>query len=47
MDVAVDLRQRVVDQLAVIAPSEFAGIKLDYLVREAVSAPEDTENVNA
>jgi len=30
LDIAVDLRQRVVDQLAVILPSEFKGIKLSY-----------------
>jgi len=30
LDVAVDLRQRVLDQLAVIAPNEFRGIKLSY-----------------
>ena len=30
LDISVDLRQRVVDQLAVILPSEFSGIKLEY-----------------
>lgn len=34
LDVAVDLRQRVVDQLAVILPSEFSGIKLSYEIKE-------------
>ena len=35
MDIAVDLRQRVVDQLAVILPSEFRGIKLSYTIRKS------------
>jgi len=30
LDVAVDLRQRVLDQLAIISPGEFGGIKLSY-----------------
>lgn len=30
LDISIDLRQRVVDQLAVILPSEFSGIKLGY-----------------
>lgn len=34
LDVAVDLRQRVVDQLAVILPSEFKGVKLEYTINE-------------
>jgi len=33
LDVAVDLRQRVLDQLAVILPSEFGGIKLSYEIK--------------
>ena len=33
LDLAVDLRQRVVDQLAVISPSEFRDIKLSYVMR--------------
>lgn len=32
LDVALDLRQRVVEQLAVIAPSEFGGVKLEYRI---------------
>ena len=31
LDVAIDLRQRVVDQLAIISPGEFKGIKLSYV----------------
>lgn len=34
LDVAVDLRQRVVEQLAVILPSEFSGVKLSYEIKE-------------
>lgn len=34
LDVAVDLRQRVVDQLAVISPGEFKDIKLGYEIKE-------------
>lgn len=33
LDVAVDLRGRVVDQLAVILPSEFSGVKLSYQIK--------------
>jgi ATP-dependent Lon protease len=33
LDIAVDLRQTVVDQLAVILPSEFKGIKLEYRIK--------------
>ena len=33
LDVAVDLRQRVVEQLAVILPSEFKGIRLEYKIK--------------
>ncbi len=33
LDMAVDLRGRVVDQLAVILPSEFSGVKLSYKVK--------------
>jgi len=34
LDIAVDLRQRVVDQLAIILPSEFRGVKLSYKVKD-------------
>ena len=34
LDIAVDLRQRVIQQLAVIAPSEFGGIKLSYTMKD-------------
>ena len=34
LDIAVDLRQRVVEQLAIIAPNEFGGIKLSYKIKE-------------
>ena len=34
LDVAVDLRRRVVDQLAVILPSEFKGVQLEYKINE-------------
>ncbi|RLC88998.1 MAG: BREX system Lon protease-like protein BrxL [Chloroflexi bacterium] len=33
LDMALDLRQRVVDQLAVILPSEFSGVKLAYEIK--------------
>ena len=33
LDVAVDLRERVIDQLAVILPSEFGGVKLEYKIK--------------
>lgn len=33
LDIAVDLRQRVIDQLAVILPSEFKGVKLSYTIK--------------
>ena len=33
LDVAIDLRQRVVDQLAIILPGEFSGIKLSYKIK--------------
>jgi len=33
LDIAVDLRQRVVDQLAIISPNEFGGVKLDYQIK--------------
>jgi len=33
MDIAIDLRQRVVDQLAIISPKEFSGVKLSYNIR--------------
>lgn len=33
LDVAVDLRQRVVNQLAVILPSEFKGTQLEYKIK--------------
>lgn len=33
LDVAVDLRQRVLDQLAIISPGEFKGIKLEYKLK--------------
>ena len=33
LDIAVDLRQRVIEQLAVILPSEFSGIKLEYKIK--------------
>lgn len=33
LDVAVDLRQRVVNQLAVILPSEFSGVELEYKIK--------------
>jgi len=34
LDIAVDLRQRVIDQLAVILPSEFKGVKLSYEIED-------------
>ncbi len=34
LDMACDLRSRVVEQLAVIMPTEFKGIKLSYLIKE-------------
>jgi ATP-dependent Lon protease len=34
LDVAVDLRQRVLDQLVVISPGEFGNIKLSYSFKE-------------
>lgn len=34
LDISVDLRQRVLDQLAIISPGEFGGIKLSYSIRE-------------
>jgi ATP-dependent Lon protease len=34
LDVAVDLRGRVVDQLAIIAPAEFKGVDLSYKIKE-------------
>jgi len=34
VDAAVDLRQRVVDQLAIMAPAEFGDIKLSYNIKE-------------
>ncbi len=33
LDTAIDLRQRVINQLAVISPSEFKGIKLEYKIK--------------
>ena len=33
LDVAVDLRSRVIDQLAVILPSEFSGVSLSYEIK--------------
>lgn len=38
LDVAVDLRQRVIQQLAVIAPTEFSGDSLSYQIREVNNA---------
>jgi ATP-dependent Lon protease len=35
LDIAVDLRGRVVEQLAVIAPNEFKGITLGYKIKES------------
>lgn len=34
MDIAIELRQRVIDQLAVIAPGEFSGVSLSYRIKE-------------
>jgi len=34
LNIAVGLRQRVLDQLAVILPSEFSGVKLSYQIKE-------------
>lgn len=34
LDIAIDLRQRVVKQLAVILPSEFSGVRLSYVIKE-------------
>lgn len=34
LDMAVDLRGRVVEQLAVISPTEFKGVKLEYKINE-------------
>ena len=34
LDIAASLRQRVVDQLAIIAPAEFGNIKLSYALRK-------------
>lgn len=34
LDIAVSLRQRVVEQLAIIAPAEFGNIKLSYQIRK-------------
>ena len=34
LDIAVDLRQRVLDQLAIISPGEFGGIQLSYKIKE-------------
>lgn len=36
LDIAVDLRQRVVEQLAIIAPNEFGGVKLSYEIKEEI-----------
>ena len=36
LDIAASLRQRVVDQLAIIAPAEFGNIKLSYALRKGV-----------
>lgn len=33
LDVAMDLRQRVLDQLAIISPGEFGGVKLEYKLK--------------
>jgi ATP-dependent Lon protease len=33
LDIAVSLRQRVLDQLAIISPGEFRGIKLEYQIK--------------
>ena len=33
LDMACDLRQRVIDQLAIILPSEFSGVKLSYKIK--------------
>jgi ATP-dependent Lon protease len=33
LDTAIDLRQRVIDQLAVIIPGEFGGVKLSYEIK--------------
>lgn len=33
LDMAVDLRQRVLDQLAIISPGEFGGVKLSYKIK--------------
>lgn len=33
LDVAIDLRQRVLDQLAIISPGEFRDVKLKYLIK--------------
>ena len=33
LDIAVSLRQRVIEQLAIIAPAEFGNIKLNYTLR--------------
>lgn len=37
LDVAVDLRTRVVEQLAVIAPAEFKDVKLSYRIKGEAS----------
>jgi ATP-dependent Lon protease len=42
LDMAVDLRQRVLDQLAVILPSEFGGIKLFYKLKGETYVQSDT-----
>jgi predicted ATP-dependent Lon-type protease len=34
LDVAVDLRQRILDQLAIISPGEFGGIQLSYIIKD-------------
>jgi len=36
LDIAASLRQRVVDQLAIISPAEFGNIKLSYTLRQGV-----------
>ncbi len=34
LDIALDLRKRVIDQLAIIAPAEFGDVKLSYKIKE-------------
>lgn len=36
LDIAVDLRQRVLDQLAIISPGEFGGIRLSYCIKDKI-----------